>query len=194
MSTSTSSRSDQWTISLIIITFANVWWLTKIWYAFSLHRNQIIQHFLSASSHSRMFHHWQTSDVLFLSIEIKSLNNSPQHHHIRQCLMVYQHSMSLSSSSRSDHWTISLIIITFANLWWLTNIPCASTVHRHQIIQKFLLGWTHSAMFDDWPTLNVFSLHPDQIIEQLLRRWTHSPMFDDWQTSEVLFLFIKIRS
>ena len=110
-----------------------------------------------------MLHNWPTSDVLFLFIEKISLDNFSQHHQIRQCLIIDQHPMSLFASYRSDYWTISLSIITFANVSWLTNIQCP------------------------------FSLHRDEIIEHFPSASSHSPMFDNWPTSDVLFLFIQMR-
>ena len=158
-----SSRSEHWTISHSIITFANVWLLTSIRFSFARRRDQIINEFLGASSHSWMFVDWQTSDILFLFIEIRALYKFPQHHCIRQCVMIDQHPMSFFSSSRSHHWTKFLKIMRFANVWWLTWNRCP------------------------------FSLYRDEIIEEFLWRWAHSPMFDDLPTFDVTFLFIEIR-
>ena len=112
-----SSRSDHWTISLKMMRFANVSWFRNIRCPFSLHRDEIIEQFLLSSQHSAMLHDWPTPDVLFLFIEIRALYKFPQHHCIRQCVMIDQHPISFFSSSRWDHWTISLIITTFGNVW-----------------------------------------------------------------------------
>ena len=138
MSFFSSSRWDHWTISLIIITFVNVWWFGNIRCPFSLHRDEIIEQFLWSSSHSSMFDDLTTSDILFLFIEMRSLNNFSHHHHIRQCLMIWQHPMSFFSSSRWDHWTIALIMMRFVNVWWFGNIRCPFSLHRDEIIEQFL--------------------------------------------------------
>ena len=150
MSFFSSSRSDHWTISLSRMRFVNVWWFVNIRCPFSLHRDQIIEQFLSRWWDSSMFHDFATSDVLFLFIEMRSLNNFSEDDEIRQCLMIWQHPMSFFSSSRWDHWTISLIIITFVNVWWFRNIRCPFSLHRDEIIEQFLWSSSHSSMFDDW--------------------------------------------
>ena len=139
MSFCCSSRWDHWTISLIIIPFANVWSLTSIWCPFSLRRDQIIEHFRSAAWHSAMFDHLPTADVLFLVIEMRALNNFSYDEDIRECLIIDQHPMWFFSSSTSDHWIVSLIIITFAKIWLLTNIRCSFLLHWDEIIEQFLL-------------------------------------------------------
>ena len=164
MSFFSSSRWDHWTISLSKMRFGNVWWFGNIRCPFSLHRDEIIEQFLLARWDSAMFDYFATSNVLFLFIEMRSLNNFSYDDEIRQCLMIWQHLMSFFSSSRWDHWTISLIIITFVNVWWFGNIRCH------------------------------FSLHRDEIIEQFLWSSSHSSMFDDLATSDILFLFIEMRS
>ena len=111
-----------------------------------------------------MFDDFATSDVLFLFIEMRSLNNFSHNDEIRQCLMIWQHPMSFFSSSRSDHWTISLSRMRFVNVWWFGNIRCPFSLHRDEIIEQFLL-----ARWDSW-------------------------MFDDFATSDAFFLFIEMRS
>ena len=139
MSIFSSSRWDHWKTSLSIIRFANVWWLTNIRCAIIVHQDNIIEQFHWRWTHSPIFDNWLTSDVLFRLIEIRLFNNFPQHHHIRQCLINHQHPMYFFYSSRSDHWTIYLSIITFANVWWFTNIQCPPPHHRDQINEQFLL-------------------------------------------------------
>ena len=172
-----SSRSDHKTISLSIITFANVWWFTNIRCHFSLHRHEIIEQFLLWSTHSPMFDHRPSSDLPFLIIKMRSLNKFSDDEHIRQCLMIYQHPMSFSSSSRSDNWTISLIITTFPNVRCLPNTRCLLSLHRDEIIEKFHWGWTHSPMVDDWAASDVFFS---------LSRWDH------WAISLIITTFANV--
>ena len=208
MSFFSSSRSDHWTISLIIIKFDNVWWFVNIRCPFSLDRDQIIEQFLSSSSNSTMFDDLSTSDVLFLFIEIRSLNNFSYDDEIRQCLMICQHPMSFFSSSKSDHWTISLIMMRFVNVWWFVNIRCPFSLHRDQIIEQFLLAGWDSSMFDDLSTsdvlflfieirsLNNFSHHHH--IRQCLMICQHSMSFfsssrsDHWTISLIMMRFVNV--
>ena len=150
-----SWRWDHWKISLKIIIFANPWSLTNIRCPFSLHSDHVIEQFLEPWTHSRMLDHSTTSDLFFLFFEIRSLNNFSENEDIRQCLIIDQRSMLFSSSSRSDHWSISLIIITFANASPLINIQCAFSIPRQQIIEQFLLPRKHSRMLNHWPTSDV---------------------------------------
>ena len=191
----------------------------------SLHGDEIINEFLLGWIHLRMFDHSPTSDVLFLLIEMRLFKNFSHHHHIRQCLIIDEHPMSFFYSSKWDHWTISLIIKTFANVWSLTNIRCPFSLHRDEIIEQFLWRWTHLPMFNPWATSDVpfgfieirslknlsrmntyanvwsltnircpFSLHRDEIIEEFLSASSHSPVFYHLPTSDVLFLFMEMRS
>ena len=70
-----SSRWDHWTISLKMNTFDNLWSLPNIWCPFCFHRDQMVEQFVLAAWHSRMFDHSPTCAVLFLFIEIISLDN-----------------------------------------------------------------------------------------------------------------------
>ena len=111
-----------------------------------------------------MFDHWPISDLRLLFVEFRSCNNFCYDEHIHQYLIIYQHSMPFFSSSKWDHSSNSLKMNTFANIWSFTNIRCPFSHHRNEIIPQFL-----------W-------------------RWTHSPKFDHWPTSDVLFLYIELRS
>ena len=182
-----SSRWDHFRISLTMRNFTNVSPLTNISCTFSLHPDEIILQFLLAGWISPMFHHWVTSDVLFSSsrwdhfrifrrmmnfTNVSSLPNirctfslhpdeiilefvSPWW--ISQCFIIDQHLMYVFSSSRWDHFRISLTMRNFTNVSPLTNISC------------------------------TFSLHPDEIILQFLLAGWISPMFHHWVTSDVLF-------
>ena len=143
---------------LTMNTFANVWSFTNIRCPFSRHPHQMIQQLLLRWTHPPMFRNWTTSDVLFICMEIRSLNNVSYHHNIRQCLIIDQHPMSFFSASRWDHWTIFLKMSTFANVRSFTNIRFPFSPHRDQITQQFLLARWHSPMFDHWPTFDVLFL------------------------------------
>ena len=153
-----SSRWHNWTISPMINTFANVWSFINIGCPFSLDRHRIIEQFPRRWTYSPMFDQSLTSDVLFLFIEMRSLTNFSYQDEIRQCLMIWQHPMSFFSSSTSDHWTISQKMNIFANVRSMTNIRCPFSLHRDEIIQQFLLWWTHSPKFEDSPTSDVLLL------------------------------------
>ena len=140
------------------MTFPIVWSFNNIRCLFSPHRHVIIQEFLLPSTYSPIFHDSPTSNVLFLFIEMRSLNNFSYHHNIPKCLINYQHPTFFFSPSRWDHWTISLKMNTFANVWSLTITRWPFSPHRDKIIQKFFLATSHSPMLNNWPTSDVLFL------------------------------------
>ena len=159
-----SSKWDQFRISLTMMNLTNVSSLTNIRCTFSLHQNEIIWEFLLAGWISPMFHHSPTSNVLFLFIKMRSIQNFSNDDESHQCFIIDQHSMYFFSSSKWDQFRISLTMMNLTNVSSLTNIRCTFSLHQNEIIWEFLLaGWI-------------------------------SPMFHHWPTSDVLFLFIKIRS
>ena len=195
MSFFSSSRWDHSRISLRMKTFANVWTLSNTQYSSVLHRDDIIKEFFLARTHTPTFNFWPKSDVLILVIDVRSLKNFADDEHVPQSLFIAKHPMSLFFSSRWDQWTISFIIITFANVSLFADNPC-----------PFCLSWTlyHWRVF---PRMNAFSkvssltnircpfsLHRDEIIQEFLLGWTHSPKFCHWHTSDVPFLLIQMRS
>ena len=111
-----------------------------------------------------MFDHSPTSDVFLLCIEIRSCNNFSYDERIRQCLFVDQHPVSFFSSWRWHHWTISITIMTFGNVWSLNNIRCLF-------------------LFIEIRSLNIFS--NDEHIRQC---------FDQWLTFDASIFFMEIRS
>ena len=157
-----------------------------------------------------MFDHWPRSGVLFLFMEMRSLNNFSDDEHIRECWMIGRHAMSFFRSSRWDHMKISLIIMKFANVWSLKNIRCPFCVHRDEIIEEFLLWWTHTPMFDRWPrsdvrflfiemrSLEKFSDHEDLrqclIIDQHRMCFFSSLRWDHWRISLIIITFAKVLS
>ena len=64
----------------------------------------------------------------------------------------------LSPSSGWDHWRIFLIIFACANVLSLCNIGCPFSLLWDDIIEEFLLTWTHSPMLDHWPTSDILLL------------------------------------
>ena len=159
-----SSRWDHFRISLSRINFTNVSSLINTACTFSLHADDIILEFLSSWWISPMFHHWPTSDVLFLFIQMISFYNFSYDDEFHQCFIIDQHPMCFFSSSRWDHFRISLIMMNFTNVSSLTNIRC------------------------------IFSPYPDEIILEFLWQWWISPMFHHWPASDVPFFFIHMRS
>ena len=149
------SRWDHSIISLKMKTFANVWALTNIRCPFSIHRDELTGEFFSKWRRSPMFDDWGTSDVLFLFIEMRPLNNFSDDKGVLECLIIYQHRMSFFSSSRWDHWRISLTMNTFAYVLLLTNIRCCFSFDSEEIIEEFLSRWTPSQTFAPWPTSDV---------------------------------------
>ena len=146
------------------MNFTNLSSLANIRCTLSLHPYEIILQFLLAGWVSPMFHHWPTSDVLFLLIEMISFYNWSEDDEFHQCFIVDQHLMYSFSSSRWGHFRISLSRMNFTNVSSLTNIRCA------------------------------FCAHPNEIILQFLLRWWISPMFYQWRASDVVFVFIQMRS
>ena len=128
MSFFSSSRWNHWGISVNMNTFANFWSLTNIRCAFSVHGEEIIEEFLWRWTHSWMLDDFCRKSDVFLS------------------------------SRRWDHWRVSVIMNTFANVWPLTNIGCVFFLDRDEIIEEFIWGWTDSPLFDHWRTSHVFSL------------------------------------
>ena len=121
----------------------------------SLHRDEIIKEFLLRWIHLRMFDHSPTSDVLFLLITMRLMKNFSHHRRIRQYLLIDKLPILFFSSSKWDHWRISLIISAFDGVSSSTNIRCRSWIHADQIIEEFLLGWKHSPIFEHCPTRNI---------------------------------------
>ena len=150
-----SSRWDHWRISFMIITFVNVLSLTNSGCPFSLHRNFIIEEFLLGWTHWRMFDDWFTSDVLFLFIGVRSLENFCHHYHFREYCIIDQRPISFFFLSRWDDVKISLTMNPFANGLWLTNGGCPFCPRRDEIIEEFLSLCSPSPMFYHWPTSDL---------------------------------------
>ena len=119
-----SWRWGHWRVSLIIFTLGNVGSFTNIRCHFYFHPDEIIEEFLSSSSHCPMFDHWPASDVFFVFMGIRSVKNFFHHQHVSKCLIVDQHPMFFFSSSRWDHSRVSHRMETFANFWLLSKIRC----------------------------------------------------------------------
>ena len=135
-----SSRWYHFTISLSKMNFTNVSLLTNIQCTFSLHPHDMILEFLSRWWISPIFHNSQTSDALFLIIQMRSFYNFSHHDEFHKYFITDQHPMYLFSSSRWIHFRISLKMINFTNVSSMTNIRCIFSLHPDEIILQFLLA------------------------------------------------------
>ena len=153
-----SSKSDHFRISLIMMNFNNISSLTNVWCSFSLHQNQIILEFLSSWWISTIFHHWPMSDDVFPFFRMRSFQNFSHRDEFQQYFNIDQRPIFFFCSSKSDHFIISLSMINFNNISSLTNVRCSCSLHQNQIILKFLWRWWISTIFHHWPTSDVVFL------------------------------------
>ena len=114
----------------------------------AFHLDEINDEFLLGWRRLDMSYHWPTCDGLVPFIGMISLRDFFENEHIRECLMIDQHPISLFSQARWKHWRISFTIRTFANVSSLANTECPYFPHRDQIVQEFFLKSRHSLILD----------------------------------------------
>ena len=132
-----SSKRDQFWISLMMMNFNNVWSLTNVQCSFPLHQHEIILEFLSRRWISTIFHHWPTSHVLFLFIKIGSFQNFYHHDEIQQYFMMDQRLMFFFSWSRWDDFRISVTTRNFNDMSSLTNVQFLFLLINIRLFQNF---------------------------------------------------------
>ena len=144
--------------------FNNISSVTNVQYSFACHESEIILEFLWACWIPNLFQHWPTSDVLCLFTKMRSYRNFSHHDEFHEYFIIDLHPMLFFSSSKWDHFRISLRMMNFNNISSVSNIQYSFSFREHTIVLQFL-----------W-------------------RWWISAIFHHWRASDVLFLFIKIRS
>ena len=153
-----SSKWDHFSISLSMMNFKNILPLTKVRRPFSPHQNEIILEFLSRSWISTISLHWPTSYVPFFFITIISLYNFSQHDELQQYFINDQPPMLLFSSSKWDHFRISLSMMNSNNISLMTKVPWSISSHQNEIILEFLSSWWISTTFHHWTTSDALFL------------------------------------
>ena len=129
-----SSKSDHFSIALIMMNFNIISSWSNVGCSFSLHRNEITLEIFSSWWISTILRHWPTFNFLFLVMKIRSFENFVYDDEFRPYFNSNQSRMFYFSSWKSDRFRISLTIVNFNNISLLSNVPCCFCLHQNQII------------------------------------------------------------
>ena len=132
----------------------NIWSARSLLFSFGCQQNGIIWDFASGWWISRIFGHWPTSDIHYPLMKMRSFYEQE----FQKCSIVKYTPMFFCSSSKWDHFTISLMMINFNSVVSLTAVWCYLCLEQNEVPWEFLWGSWNATISHHWPTPDVVFL------------------------------------